>query len=733
MNSIGIKPFVGGLFAASLAFLFISGAQSRNGQAPVAVAAGIDLQPVLTGLSQPVFLTNAHDGSRRLFIVEQPGVIKVLQPGSTTPTVFLDNSARVLSGGEQGLLGLAFHPQYAQNRRFFVDYTRQPDGATVIAEYRTSTADPNIADPAESVLLVIPQPYSNHNGGMIEFGPDGYLYIGMGDGGAGYDPGDRAQNPFELLGKILRIDVDASGPAAGYAIPPSNPFFDSSLGLPEIYSLGMRNPWRFSFDRATGRLYAGDVGQANIEEIDIIAAGGNYGWRVWEGSSCTGLGPAPCSSPGFIPPIAEYDHSFGRCSITGGYVYRGNRGSLPFGAYIYGDFCTGEIFMLNAGIQSMLLQTGLNISSFGEDEDGEIYVVGWGGTVNRIINPNAPSQPTFYVPRLETTTGRAAGQDESMGFGATNLEPGTTTLTFRAYDRNGQLITGEGISNPGTIELAGGEQMALLDTQIFGSGFRAQDRAGWIKLESSRARLSAFFLAFDARLSFLAGAGISSILSNRFVFPETESADLTQIFMSNPNPVAADVSLELLSADGTVRTSLSCSLLPNQALADTAANLFPGFSLANSDYIRGNASQGISAFEFLGKAGQDARGLNAEDATAGAPVLYCPQYVVGGGYRSTISVTNLEVNPGTVTFQLFKDDGQPAASPHGMSIAGRGKVFLSDPAVLRRSRPVAHTGICRDPQQRTAPCGKRDLRRRRRVGLRCGTSPRQDPAHTVCL
>jgi hypothetical protein len=224
------------------------------------------------------------------------------------------------------------------------------------------------------VLLVIAQPFANHNGGMVEFGPDGLLYVGMGDGGSAFDPDNRAQNPTDPLGKILRLDVDAPS-----GVPPG------------VFASGMRNPWRFSFDRATGQLYVGDVGQNVREEIDIVTSGGNYGWRVLEGTRCTGTDPGRCGEPGFIPPIAEYDHTGGRCSVTGGYVYRGNSGTLPAGAYVFGDFCSGEVFLLEGGVQSLLLATDLPISSFGEDQAGELYVVGLGGTVHRLVNPDAPA------------------------------------------------------------------------------------------------------------------------------------------------------------------------------------------------------------------------------------------------------------------------------------------------------------------------------------------------------
>lgn len=346
----------------------------------------VTLTTAFSGFAQPVLLTNAKDGSGRKFIVEQGGRIFVAQPGSGASSVFLDITTRVLSGGEQGLLGLAFHPTYSINGRFFVNYTRQPDGATVISEFRVSGTDANLGNPnSEVVVLTIAQPYANHNGGMMAFGAGGYLYIGMGDGGSGNDPENRSQNTDELLGKMLRIDIDnPESPTVPYSSPTTNPFFGPIPGRDEIYAVGLRNPWRFSFDRSTGTLYLGDVGQNTMEEIDIVTSGGNYGWRVFEGTLCTGLDPVLCSIPGYTPPIAEYSHTNGRCSVTGGYVYRGTAGSLPAGTYVYGDFCTGEIFMLKDGVQSLLVTTPNNISSFGEDEAGEIYVLTYGGTIFHI-------------------------------------------------------------------------------------------------------------------------------------------------------------------------------------------------------------------------------------------------------------------------------------------------------------------------------------------------------------
>jgi glucose/arabinose dehydrogenase len=375
----------------------------------------VQLVPVLTGLSSPLYLTHAGDGTNRLFVVEQPGRIQVLRLPGSTPAVFLDITPKVLSGGERGLLGLAFHPGYAVNRRFFVHYTRQPDGATVIAEYQASAGDPDLADGTETVLLVVLQPFANHNGGTIEFGPDGFLYIGLGDGGSGNDPDNRAQDLDDLLGKILRIDVDVPNPPALYSSPADNPFVGASPGRDEIYAVGLRNPFRFSFDRQTGALIAGDVGQGMREEIDVIVRGGNYGWRVFEGSLCTGLDPALCGAGGFIAPIAEYDHSAGRCSVTGGYVYRGAQGTLPVGTYVFGDFCTGEIFQLGqvaAGAPlELLLDTTSSLASFGEDEAGEIYVVGLEGSVFRLAASPAPPGGGGSGPAPAPSDGGSGGGD----------------------------------------------------------------------------------------------------------------------------------------------------------------------------------------------------------------------------------------------------------------------------------------------------------------------------------
>ncbi|KRT72115.1 MAG: hypothetical protein XU12_C0025G0005 [Deltaproteobacteria bacterium CSP1-8] len=341
-----------------------------------------------TGFALPVHVTHAGDGSGRVFVVEQAGTIRTLDNAAAAP--FLDIRDRVLSGGEQGLLGLAFSPDYVTNGEFYVNYTRNVnlDGATVIARYR-ATGNPHVADPAsEEILLVIGQPFANHNGGQIAFGPDGYLYIGMGDGGSGGDPQNNGQRKDTLLGKILRIDVESG--QAPYAVPTSNPFLSDNTARGEIWATGLRNPWRFSFDRATGDLYIGDVGQGQFEEIHFQPSaspgGENYGWNVMEGAHCF---PGPsCNNAGLVLPVAEYDHGQG-CSVSGGMVYRGAEFPSFQGTYVYGDFCSGRIWGLRkAGTtweNTLLADTPHQISTFGEDEAGNLYVASYGaGTVYRI-------------------------------------------------------------------------------------------------------------------------------------------------------------------------------------------------------------------------------------------------------------------------------------------------------------------------------------------------------------
>ena len=351
----------------------------------------ISLQEVASGFNQPVFVTGAGDGSGRLFVVEQGGLVRIVKNGSILPTPFLDLSTVVSTGGERGLLGLAFHRSFATNHKLYVNFT-QANGATAINEYRVTTNPDRVGNRTGRRLLTIGQPYPNHNGGMLAFAPDGYLYIGMGDGGSGGDPQNRAQSLSSLLGKILRIDINGRG-TYPYLIPRSNPYVEH-FGLDQIWARGLRNPWRFSFDAMTGDLWIGDVGQDRYEEIDRSLApargrAANYGWRLLEGRHC--YRPATgCSATGKVRPIVEYSHAEG-CSVTGGYVYRGKAQPILQGAYFFSDFCSGTIWTIAANAASpatkvALLDSGLNISSFGQDDAKELYVVDHsGGKIYRIV------------------------------------------------------------------------------------------------------------------------------------------------------------------------------------------------------------------------------------------------------------------------------------------------------------------------------------------------------------
>ncbi|MEW6126901.1 MAG: PQQ-dependent sugar dehydrogenase [Acidobacteriota bacterium] len=373
----------------SLSF-FALGTQGKPEAA--AAEAPIALQPFLTGLAQPLLITNAGDGSRRLFIVERHGIIKVLQYGESQPTIFLDLTAKVLIDKLGGLTGLTFHPQYRNNGRFFVHYTRRDDTAVVTAEYTVKEANPDVADPAsEKILIVEPKDADGHSGGGLTFAPDGFLYIGMGDGSLSQDLNNNAQNLDSLSGKILRIDVDRESDGKPYSSPSSNPFFGAKTGRDEIFAYGFRNPYRIAFDSATGELYVGDVGETMREEIDLVTPGNNYGWRVKEGTSCTNYDQALCDSLRSVAPIIEYEHGTRRCSVTGGYVYRGRRATLPQGTYVFGDLCSGEIWSYQAGRTSLLLDTGIFfLASFGEDEEGELYVVSIiDGRIYKLVNDAA--------------------------------------------------------------------------------------------------------------------------------------------------------------------------------------------------------------------------------------------------------------------------------------------------------------------------------------------------------
>ena len=416
-------------------------------------AGQVQLRLITSGLASPLYVTNAGDGSGRLFVVERAGRIRVVKNGALQAGSFLDLSSKVLAGGERGLLGLAFHPDFATNRKLYAYYTRS-DGDIVLAKYTAAAGLQSASASSEQILLTIEHSqYSNHNGGMLAFGPDDYLYIGVGDGGGSGNPLGTAQNVNSLLGKVLRIDVNSG---ATYTSPAGNPFVGKS-GLDEIWDYGLRNPWRFSFDSSTGELWIADVGQSAWEEVNREPAGNggrNYGWNCREG-----LHPYAGCSGSFTNPILEYSHTYG-CSITGGYVYRGSKFPDLVGSYVYGDFCSGNMWTVPAAGSSPTYHGAhsVNISSFGEGEDGEVYLTDLGGRLYQVVAPpftdvaNSPFMfdimwladsgitsgcgGTSFCPTTDVTRGQMAA------FLARALSlPGTSTDYFT--DDNSSIFEGD--------------------------------------------------------------------------------------------------------------------------------------------------------------------------------------------------------------------------------------------------------------------------------------------------
>ena len=371
-----------------------SGANPADPLEPQPPAPGLELalEVVIQTMDQPLFVTAPPGDPNRLFVVERPGRIRIVQNGTLVSRPFLDIAELTSLEGERGLLGMAVHPDYAQNGRFFVHYTDVASGGTRIARYNVS-GDPDVADPASgTIVLEVAQPFSNHNGGSIAFGPDGMLYIALGDGGSADDPIGHGQNRGTLLGAVLRIDIDSGDPLV---IPSDNPFVDTPGARAEVWAYGLRNPWRISFDRSNGDLYIADVGQRDVEEVNVQPAssvgGENYGWNTMEGSTCFGGGG--CETAGLTLPVAEYEHNAG-CSITGGYVYRGAAVPAAAGRYFYGDFCSGFVrsFLLSMGQatdpvdHTSQIGPGGSIVSFGEDGVGELYIVTIEGSILRIVS-----------------------------------------------------------------------------------------------------------------------------------------------------------------------------------------------------------------------------------------------------------------------------------------------------------------------------------------------------------
>ena len=350
----------------------------------------ISLEPFAQVPDAPLAIAAPDDGTGRLFVASRDGRVWVVgRDGSVLRNPLVDLRARIRSGGEQGLLGIATHPTFPADPRVFVNYTNR-DGDTVVASLALDPANPDRLDPgSHERILFVDQPFSNHNGGGVLFGPDGYLYLSLGDGGGGGDPLDSGQSLQSLLGKILRIDVDGVAGDSPYVVPRDNPFAAGG-GLPEIWHWGLRNPWRLSFDRANGDLWIGDVGQGSWEEVDVARQGSgglNFGWNVMEGAHCFGGGS--CATDGLTLPISEYGRDLG-CTVIGGYVYRGAQFPFLAGAYLFTDYCTGHVFAIDAAATELVAPVTVGngsgqISAFGEDADGELYVTSLDGTVSRVV------------------------------------------------------------------------------------------------------------------------------------------------------------------------------------------------------------------------------------------------------------------------------------------------------------------------------------------------------------
>lgn len=390
----------------------------------------VQLNLFASGLQNPVEVV--HCGDSRLFVVQQNGIIKIVQDdGTVLPDPFLNISALTSSSGERGLLGLAFHPQFHTNGQFFVNYTRASDGSTVIARYY-AMAGSNVADPLGEEILVVPQPASNHNGGCIRFGPDGYLYIGMGDGGGGGDPFNTGQDKQSLLGKMLRIDVNTSP----YVIPASNPYADGENGLPEIYSIGLRNPWKFSFDTVGEQIWIADVGQNAWEEINAQPYTDNtlnYGWRCYEGLVAYNM--ADCDpNASYVSPIHVFSNNITTCSVTGGYVYRGSVNPDWYGKYFYTDYCSNEIYVLNPTNGNVQTNTGFtgSFATFGQDFNGELYVAGRGnGNLYKLTAPNAS---------ISTTTAIDIALMPNPTTGVFEIKADAPIVNAHVFDVDGRLI-----------------------------------------------------------------------------------------------------------------------------------------------------------------------------------------------------------------------------------------------------------------------------------------------------
>ncbi len=634
---------------------------------------------IVSGLTDPVFVTNAGDGSNRLFIIEQTGQILVYKNGGLLSTPFL-NIAGLISNftgvnGEQGLLCLAFDPNYSSNGIFYITYTTTNNDpaflyTTTLARYHVSSGSPDQADPLSgAVLLSIPKKYTNHNGGMIAFGPDGYLYMSMGDGGSGGDPDNNAQNLDTMLGKLLRLDVEsAPPPGQNYVIPPTNPFFGSTDPnvKKEIWAYGLRNPWRYSFDRSTGDLYIGDVGQAVEEEIDFqgasSAGGENFGWHILEGNLCFNPSTNCIKPTGYVPPVATYDHgandSFG-CAVTGGYVYRGSQYLSLQGVYLYGDFCSGKVLGLiknpnNTWTASVVTSTGFTISSFGQDEQGELYLTNYGGGAIYHI-----SSGSVTISGNAGIAGAMLGYVDGTLKTVTAQPDGSYQITV-PYNWSGTVtpsLSGYGF-NPGS------RSYANLQTDLTSQDYTAVTAwFGGVQIQADqnvavigRPQIGGQVMAFNGPSSGSTTMYMPMLFKNAF------GAYNSALYVQDLDPInTASIAIAFYDTAGNLTCTINDSLPPLAAHGTWLPNLSClGTSWVGSAEITSNHDIAAVGRPHLGSQITSYNGFASGSTTMILPVLFMN---ASGSSNSAFYVQDLDAsNTAHINLNFYDQGGNPTCA-----------------------------------------------------------------------
>ena len=651
----------------------------------------VALTPVAAGFSSPTQVTSARDGSGRLFVVEQGGRVKIVKGGAVLPKPFLDISTRVSCCGERGLLSIAFPPgagpngSQARPYELYANYT-DVNGDTTVSVFYVSNDPDVISASSERILLKIAQPFANHNGGQLAFGPDGYLYIGMGDGGSSGDPNNNGQNLTSLLGKILRIAVVGR---TTYAIPTTNPFAGSGAARPEIWAYGLRNPWRFSFDRKTGDLFIGDVGQGAWEEVDFqpagAAGGANYGWRATEGAHCYNPGSG-CSFAGITLPVAEYSHANGNCSITGGFVSRGQDFARLDGIYFYADYCSGRIWGLRRGRSGWeaqeLLKPGYGITSFGEDDAGGVYAVdGNSGALYRIVDADGPLS-VLTVPVVVDVTGEKGAHFVSeLTLGNRGTTDASVGVTFTAADSLGSIGSGTF-----TTTVPAGRQLIFADALQWlrdnGLSVPTGDQGGTLRLAYAGLASGDAAFASVRTLAVLAGgrAGLAypalspgeTLEAPAALYGLREDAAFrSNLALVNAGDPAAGsaVTLRLTLHSGAANDGRSM-VLPDVTLGPgqwTQLNhVFASAGYANA-WATVERVAGTDAFYMYGVVNDDVTGDGAFVAPVAAarrvPFLTIPAAVHTSAFTTELVLTNAGDAPIQLHFQWLSSDKDAILQP----------------------------------------------------------------------